>query len=129
MGLERRRGAAPVDAVAVGPRLGGTASVKLLSSGFDSADGDVVGKLRVQRLGGALGRRPALGVYARNLRQRVDARVGPPGHRKLVPAREDVVERPSHDSLHGPQAGLCGPAPKAPAVVLERQLEPHVRGS
>jgi hypothetical protein len=94
--------------------------MELRSSGLDSADRQVVGKLGVQRLGGALGRRPALGFDARNLRQSMDAGVGPAGHRKLAPGREDAVESFSHDPLDGPQARLGGPTPKGRAVVFQR---------
>ena len=65
------------------------------------ADGDVLRELGVQRLSGALGRRPALRFDTRNLAQRVDTGVRPPGDREFAPAGKDPVQRVAHGSLDG----------------------------
>ena len=75
MGLERRGRPAPVDPVAVAPRLCGTASIEVGRNLLDTADRHVVGELGVQRLRRSLRRRSALGFDARHLPEGMDARV------------------------------------------------------
>ena len=92
--LERRAGSAArgrgSDTSASAPR-----SARGSSSDASSAASDrhVVGKRGVQRLGGALERRPTLDLDARDLARRVHPCVGAARDREPVPAREDRVER------------------------------------
>ena len=88
-------------------------------------DGDVVRQRGVQRLGRAL---RAAGRPRRRRSQPGRSRgprVGAPGDREPVPAREHGVERVAHDTFDRAQAGLARPAAEARAVVLERELERH----
>ncbi len=74
------------------------------------------------------GRRAALHVDGDDVAECVDAGVGAPCHRKLPERPVQLLERPPQLVLDRPRARLAGPAPKARAVVLERQLQArHVR--
>ena len=83
-------------------------------------DGQVVRKLRVERLADALGGRTALHLDRRDVAERVDAGIRAAGDRELRPAGEDRLQRLPQDSLHSAQLRLCRPAPEGRAVVLER---------
>ena len=71
--------------------------------------------------------RPTLHIDARDLSDRMHARVGPPRHREAVPGLVHPAERVPHDPLDRAQARLSGPTAEPGAVVLERQLEAHGR--
>ena len=86
-------------------------------------DGDVVGQRGVERLGEPRHRWAALGVEARDLPGRMNARVGPAGDGEAAPGRQDGVERLAQRALDRPLARLPRPAAKPGPVVLERQPE------
>jgi hypothetical protein len=96
------------------------AGVEIGLDGLYLGDRDIAQELGVQRLGSAFARRPSVGVDARDLRERVNAGVGPAGHREAVPTREDGLERLPQRPFHRSEPRLGGPAPEAGAVVLER---------
>src|SRR5437764_849794 len=118
--LEGRGRPAPEDAVAVAASPGRVAGVEAGVDGLYLGDRYVARELGVQRFGSAFGRGPAIGVDARDLRERMNARVGPAGHGETVPTREDGLERLPQRPFDRPHPRLGGPAPEARAVVLER---------
>ena len=90
-------------------------------------DRDVLRERRVQRLGGALRRRAAADLDRRDVRERVDARVGAAGDGETVDRVVQLRERGAELALDGALARLARPAAEAGAVVRERQLHEHVR--
>jgi hypothetical protein len=96
--------------------------VEVLRCLLDAEHRDIGRELRVQRLRGAPRRRAALDVDGRDVRQRVDARVGAPRDGKPVPAREDVLQARAELAFDGPQAGLRRPPVELGSVVLEGEL-------
>src|SRR4029453_13216270 len=80
-----------------------------------------------QRLSRSIHRRPAGHVHARDLRQRMDARVGPPRNPQPLERPVHPSERIPPDAFDRAQARLRGPTAEPRPVVLERQLEAHWR--
>ena len=62
-----------------------------------------------------------------DLPERVYAGVGPAGHAEPVDGREQSVQRLAQRRLDGRQSRLRRPAVERRAVVLERELQTHVR--
>ena len=85
-------------------------------------DGDVVRQHGVERLGRPFRRWPAGDLDAGNLRERMDTRIRPAGHRELIDAREQDRQRGTKLALDGSPAWLRRPAAEPAAVVLD--LEP-----
>ena len=79
------------------------------------------GQRRVERLGEPRHRWAALGVEARDLPGRMDARIRPAGDGEAAPGRQHGVERLAHTPLDRPLARLPRPAAKPGPVVLQRQ--------
>ena len=93
--------------------------------GFDDRDG--FGQQRVERLGRAFGRRASFDVDAHDLAERMHACVRATGDREPLDGGEQSRERLAHRRLDGGKARLGRPAVERGAVVLERQLQSHVR--
>src|SRR5436305_1626448 len=125
--LERGTDVWPPDPVPVRPRASGEARVEPGPCFARVGDGYVGGQRSVQRLGDTRSGRAALDVDARDVRERVHAGVRASRDGERFPAREDLVELVPHASFDGAHPRLRRPAAKRGAVVLDRQLQAHVR--
>ena len=71
------------------------------------------------------GGRPAVDIDARDLPERMDARVGPAGDREVVVAGVQLPERLPHCPLHRAEPGLRRPPGEFGTVVLDVEPEAH----
>ena len=98
------------------------AGMEVPCGGLDLKDRDLLREKRVQRLGGAIWRRSALGFDARYLTEGVDAGVGSAGDRELLVRAVHLLQRAPELALDSPQARLRGPAAEPRPVVFEGEL-------
>jgi hypothetical protein len=116
--LEGRAGAQPQDPVPVGARACRVTRVEAVGSLVGVDHRHVGGQHGVQRLGGALRRRPALHGHGDDVREGMHSGVRPAGDCELLGRRVELAERAAHLRLHGSLARLPRPAAEAAAVVL-----------
>ena len=88
-------------------------------------DRDVLGQCRVERLGCAPDGQGALDVYARNLRERMDAGIRSACHGEAVERDVQLVQSPPELTFDGAEPRLGRPAAEVGAVVLDREPKPH----
>jgi hypothetical protein len=94
--------------------------VKGLRSLLGADDGDVDGKVGVERLGRRGRIRTALDLDRDHVRERVHARIRPAGDCEAPSGGIDRRKRLAEGTLDRPLAGLARPAPEGGAVVGNR---------